>query len=118
MLGAQSVGAQQIPAFNCPSDINSDVLNYRGEGEFYFAPNSYFGVAGLQSWFIAGGVVAGFGLGSLLGAPFRYIVLNEAAPEERASAQGLLTVFAAVGQLLGAAIVGGVAASRGGGEAG
>ncbi len=54
--GAQSVGAQQIPAFNCPSDIHSDVLNYRGEGEFFFAPNSYLGVAGLQSWFIAGGV--------------------------------------------------------------
>ncbi len=70
------------------------------------------------SWFIAGGVVAGLGLGSLLGTPFRYIVLNEAAPGERASAQGLLTVFTAVGQLLGAAIVGGVAASRGGGEAG
>ncbi len=68
--------------------------------------------------FIIGGIIAGFGLAGLLGAPLRYIVLNEAAPEDRAAAQGLLTVFLAVGQLLGAAIVGGVAASRGGGVTG
>jgi len=68
--------------------------------------------------FIIGGIIAGFGLAGLLGAPLRYIVLNEAQPEDRASAQGLLTVFLAVGQLLGAAIVGGVAASKGGGVVG
>ncbi len=68
--------------------------------------------------FIIGGIIAGAGLAGLLGAPLRYIVLNEAQPEDRASAQGLLTVFLAVGQLLGAAIVGGVAASRGGGIVG
>ncbi len=68
--------------------------------------------------FIVGGILGGFGLAGLLGAPFRYIVLNEARPEDRAAAQGLLTVFMAVGQLLGAAIVGGVAASRGGGVSG
>ncbi len=68
--------------------------------------------------FIVGGIIAGFGLAGLLGAPLRYIVLNEAQAEDRASAQGLLTVFLAVGQLLGAAIVGGVAASRGGGVIG
>ncbi len=68
--------------------------------------------------FIVGGIICGFGLAGLLGAPLRYIVLNEAAPEDRAAAQGLLTVFLAVGQLMGAAIVGGVAASRGGGEVG
>jgi multidrug resistance protein len=68
--------------------------------------------------FIVGGIICGFGLAGLLGAPLRYIVLNEAAAEDRAAAQGLLTVFLAVGQLMGAAIVGGVAASRGGGEVG
>ena len=68
--------------------------------------------------FIFGGILGGFGLASLLGAPFRYIVLHEARPEDRAAGQGLLSVFMAVGQLLGAAIVGGVAASRGGGTAG
>lgn len=68
--------------------------------------------------FIGGGIVGGVGLAALLGSPFRYIVLNEASPEDRAAAQGLLTVFMSVGQLLGAAIVGGVAASQGGGTPG
>jgi len=63
--------------------------------------------------FITAGVIAGFGLAALLGAPLRYIVLNEASEQDRGSAQGLLTVFMSIGQLLGAAIVGGVAASRG-----
>ncbi len=68
--------------------------------------------------FIIGGIIGGLGLASLLGAPFRYIMLQEARAEDRAASQGLLNVFMAVGQLLGAAIVGGVAASRGGGAAG
>jgi len=68
--------------------------------------------------FVVGGIIGGFGFASLLGAPLRYIVLNEAAPRDRGAAQGLLTVFLAVGQLTGAAIIGGVAASQGGGTAG
>jgi len=68
--------------------------------------------------FIVGGIIGGVGLAGLLGAPLRYILLNEAAKGERAAAQALLTVFMAVGQLMGAAIVGGVAASRGGGSTG
>lgn len=68
--------------------------------------------------FIVGGIIGGVGLAGLLGAPLRYILLNEAADGERAAAQSLLTVFMAVGQLMGAAIVGGVAASRGGGSPG
>ena len=53
-----------------------------------------------------------------VGAPLRYIVLNEALPAGRGTAQGLLTVFLAVGQLSGAALIGGVAASQGGGTPG
>ena len=68
--------------------------------------------------FIVGGIIGGIGLAGLLGAPLRYILLNEALESERAAAQALLTIFLAVGQLLGAAIVGGVAASRGGGAVG
>jgi len=71
-----------------------------------------------MTWFIVGGIIAGIGLAGLLGAPLRYILLNEAQEGDRAAVQGLLTVFLAVGQLLGAAIVGGVAASRGGGLVG
>jgi MFS family permease len=68
--------------------------------------------------FVIGGIIGGLGFSALLGAPLRYIVLNEARPTERAAAQGLLTVFLAIGQLAGAALVGGIAASRGGGTAG
>jgi MFS family permease len=70
------------------------------------------------TWFIVGGIIGGAGLAGLLGAPLRYILLSEARESDRAAAQALLTVFLAVGQLLGAAIVGGVAASRGGGVVG
>ncbi len=70
------------------------------------------------TWFIVGGIIGGTGLAGLLGAPLRFILLNEANAGDRAAAQGLLTVFLAIGQLLGAAIVGGVAASKGGGVIG
>jgi MFS family permease len=68
--------------------------------------------------FVVGGIVGGFGFAAILGAPLRYIVLNEASAAERGAAQGLLTLFLAVGQLAGAALIGGVATSRGGGPAG
>ena len=42
-------------------------------------------------------------------------MLNEAPMSERASAQGLLTLFTSMGQLIGGALVGAVAASLGGG---
>ncbi len=68
--------------------------------------------------FIIAGVVIGLGLSALLGAPTRYIVLNEAPAEDRGAAQGVLTVFTGVGQLIAGALVGAVAASAGGGVQG
>ncbi len=68
--------------------------------------------------FIGGGMIVGLGLAAVLGAPLRYIVLEEARAEDRASTQGLLNIFLAVGQLSGAAIVGAVATSVGGGTVG
>jgi EmrB/QacA subfamily drug resistance transporter len=68
--------------------------------------------------FIASGVVIGLGLSSLLGAPMRYIMLNEASAEERTSAQGVITLFTSIGQMASSAIVGAVAASMGGGVTG
>lgn len=56
-------------------------------------------------------VVAGFGFGALLGAPTRYIVSNETAPEERATAVGLLSQFLIVGQIVGASVAGGILGS-------
>ncbi|HEY8393595.1 MAG TPA: MFS transporter [Thermaerobacter sp.] len=69
-------------------------------------------------WFIADGVVIGFGLASLTGAPLRYVVLNEAGPDSRAAAQSLLAVTSNIGQMAGSAVFGAVIASHGGTVAG
>lgn len=68
--------------------------------------------------FYTAAVLVGLGLSGLLGATLRYIMLNEAPPEDRAAAQGILTLFTSTGQLLGGAAVGALAASRGGGMVG
>jgi EmrB/QacA subfamily drug resistance transporter len=68
--------------------------------------------------FIGAGIVSGIGMAGLLGAPLRFSVLNETGARDRGAAQGLLNVFFSIGRLLGAAIVGGVAASHGGGTSG
>lgn len=68
--------------------------------------------------FYTAGTLFGIGLSVLLGAALRYIMLNEAPATERASAQGALTIFTSVGQLVGGALVGAVAASYGSGIAG
>ncbi len=65
--------------------------------------------------FITAGAVIGLGLSALLGAPVRYIMLNEAPASERAAAQGAIALFTGVGQLMSGALVGAVAASQGGG---
>jgi len=68
--------------------------------------------------FILSGVVIGLGLSALLGAPVRYIMLNEAPASDRTAAQGAIAMFTSVGQLVSSALVGAVAASQGGGVAG
>jgi EmrB/QacA subfamily drug resistance transporter len=68
--------------------------------------------------FISSAVVIGLGLSSLLGAPMRYIMLNEASVADRTSAQGLIGLSTSIGQLMSSALVGAVAASMGGGVAG
>ena len=73
-----------------------------------------FGIAGTNMiCFVLGQVLSGFGLSALLGAPLRYVVLNEAGAEQRGAAQGLLSVMLSMGQLSGAALVGAIAASYG-----
>jgi MFS family permease len=73
-----------------------------------------------QSWiiFFGAGILVGLGLSALLGAPIRYIMLNEAPAAERAAAQAIIPLFSGVGRLTSAALVGAVAASMGGGVAG
>ncbi len=78
-----------------------------------------FGFFNSELWmFIAAGVIIGLGLSALLGAPVRYIMLNEAPESERTSAQGAIAVFTSVGQLISSALVGAIAASAGGGVGG
>jgi EmrB/QacA subfamily drug resistance transporter len=78
------------------------------------------GTIGMGLWgdsqvgYYGGSILVGFGLASLLGAPIRYIMLNEAAAGERAAAQSVATVFTSIGQLVGAAAVGAIVASIGG----
>jgi EmrB/QacA subfamily drug resistance transporter len=67
-----------------------------------------------QVGYYSGSILVGFGLASLLGAPIRYIMLNEAAAHERAAAQSVATVSTSVGQLVGAAAVGAIVDSIGG----
>ncbi|MFN8468194.1 MAG: MFS transporter [Caldilineaceae bacterium] len=67
-----------------------------------------------QVGYYGGSILVGLGLASLLGAPIRYIMLNEAAARERAAAQSVATVFTSVGQLVGAAAVGAIVDSVGG----
>lgn len=68
--------------------------------------------------FYAAAVLVGLGLASLLGATLRYIMLNEAPVTERAAAQGIISLEASLGQLIGGALVGAIAVSRGGGVVG
>ncbi|ABY36696.1 MAG TPA: MFS transporter [Chloroflexus aurantiacus] len=85
---------------------------------------SGIGMLILSTWptslvaFYLAAVVSGLGLAILLGAALRYILLNEVSANERAAAQGLLTVTMGSGQLLGAVLVGVLAATGGGAVAG
>lgn len=72
-------------------------------------------IGGSVARFYAAGMIIGLGLSMLLGAPLRYIVLREAAPSERAAAQGALSLITNIGLLVGATLVGALAALRGGG---
>lgn len=67
--------------------------------------------AGSFAFYIISTMLIGLGLSALLGAPLRYIMLNEARPSERSVAQGITNVFISIGQLLGSALVGALAAS-------
>jgi EmrB/QacA subfamily drug resistance transporter len=74
--------------------------------------------AGSLAWFIASGVLIGLGMSALLGAPIRYVTLNETTATDRSAAQGLVNTFTSMGQLLGSAVVGAVAASSAGAASG
>jgi len=61
--------------------------------------------------FYAGSIGIGIGLACLLGSALSYILLGEAEVSERTVAQGINTLFISVGQVLGSAVIGAIAAS-------
>jgi len=61
--------------------------------------------------FVAGSVAIGVGLACLLGSALAYILLTEAEVSERTVAQGINTLFLSIGQILGSAGIGAIAAS-------
>lgn len=63
--------------------------------------------------FLTSGLIVGFGLSGILGAPLRYIVLNEAPRKDSATAQGILSINTSFGQIIGAAIIGAIISSQG-----
>jgi EmrB/QacA subfamily drug resistance transporter len=63
-------------------------------------------------------VLMGMGLSALLGAPIRYIVMNATAATERTAAQGAISVFTGIGQILCSVIIGAIAGGLGGGTKG
>lgn len=68
--------------------------------------------------FILASILGSTGMGGVLGAPLRLVILDNSLPSERGAAQGLLSNFTSIGRLLGAAFVGSIATSAGGGAAG
>jgi MFS family permease len=52
------------------------------------------------------GVLVGLGLSVLAGSSLRYIILNNTSAEDRATSQGMLTIFISIGQITGTAVIG------------
>jgi EmrB/QacA subfamily drug resistance transporter len=59
--------------------------------------------------FILTSLLIGLGLSALLGAPIRYIMLNESSQAERSMAQGVAIMFISIGQILSSVLVGAIA---------
>jgi MFS family permease len=71
----------------------------------------------LVYFYIASATIA-LGLSSLVGAPLRYIVLNETPQQDRTAAQGAINVMTQVGLLVSGVMVAAIADSQGGGADG
>ena len=68
--------------------------------------------------FYIASVAIGLGLSSLVGAPLRYIVLNETPEQDRTAARGAINVITRVGLLVSGVLVAAIADSQGGGADG
>jgi MFS family permease len=68
--------------------------------------------------FLVATMTLGVGVGTVVGGVLRYIVLNEATPQQRSTGQGLVNVGISIGNLLAVAVLGALADSQGGGLSG
>jgi MFS family permease len=74
------------------------------------------GFTGATWWgFFLSTIALAFEMPSLIGAPLRYIMLEEAPARHRSAAQGMTSTIIAIGQLFGSAFLGTVVTSHGGG---
>ena len=74
------------------------------------------GFSSLSTWlYYLSGIFIGFGLSALLGAPIRYIMINEAPANDCAAAQALISIQTKIGQMVTGALIGAVVTSLGGG---
>ncbi len=55
--------------------------------------------------FYIAGMFTGIGLSFLIGSSLRYILLKETPESERATAQGIITIFVSVGQIVGSVLI-------------
>jgi len=62
--------------------------------------------AEIKTLYYLSGALIGLGLSVLAGSSLRYIMLKNTIVEDRATSQGMLTIFTSVGQLFGAAFIG------------
>lgn len=57
------------------------------------------------------GVFIGLGMSVLSGSSLRYIMLNNTSQQDRATSQGMLTIFISLGQLIATALIGVISAT-------
>ena len=85
-------------------------------GGLLFASAGLFLVSRInhETWmFYLAGILYGFGLSALVGSSLRYVALNEVPASERATSQGMMTIFISTGQIIGSVLIGVIAAIGG-----
>lgn len=81
---------------------------------FVFAALIFISIYTTANLYYLAAFVFGLGISSLESSGVRYIMLNEINSKERASAQGMVSIFISSGQLIGASLIGAVATSYSG----
>ena len=104
------------------SPVAGRILDYTGSRTVAIVCNSML-VGGMgaialyplsRPLFYVGSVLIGFGLAGIMGSVLSYILLLEARKGEKTVSQGIITLFISIGQIIGGALVGAIASSRGG----